>query len=109
MNIAADKDQLVVRIMTDQPVVKEIIEIHLHHLKTELQSQGLTIERFEVMVKPDADQQHSRDQFAQMFKDNNSQNGRRQPRGQDPETMKRDGGNDPDDGQPNRDGVNYFA
>ena len=36
MNIAADKEQLVVRIMTDQPMVKEIIETHLHHLRTEL-------------------------------------------------------------------------
>jgi hypothetical protein len=109
MNIAADKEQLVVRIMTDQPVVKEIIETHLHHLKTELHNQGLTIERFEVMVNPDADQQNNRDQFAQMFKHNNSQNGRRQPRGQDPETVNHDGGNNPDEGQPNRDGVNYFA
>jgi flagellar hook-length control protein FliK len=109
MNIAADKEQLVVRIMTDQPMVKEIIETHLHQLRTELQNQGLTIDRFDVMVNPDADQQHSRDQFAQMFKQHSNQNGRRQPQGQDPETLHRDGGNHPDTDQPNRDGVNYFA
>jgi flagellar hook-length control protein FliK len=109
MNIAADKEQLVVRIMTDQPMVKEIIETHLHQLRTELQNQGLTIDRFDVMVNPDADQQHSRDQFAQMFKQHSNQNGRRQPQGQDPDTLHRDGGNHPDTDQPNRDGVNYFA
>jgi flagellar hook-length control protein FliK len=109
MSVAADKEQLVVRIMTDRPAVKEIIETHLHHLKTELHSQGLTIDKFEVMVNPDANQQHSRDQFAQMFKHHFSQNSRQQPRGQDPETSNRDGGNNPDDDRPNRDGVNYFA
>lgn len=109
MNIAADKEQLVVRIMTDRPVVKEIIETHLHHLKTELQNQGLAIDKFEVMVNPDANQQHSRDQFAQMFKHHFSQNGRQQPHEQDPETLNRDGGNQSDDDRPNREGVNYFA
>ncbi|WP_372679354.1 flagellar hook-length control protein FliK [Desulfosarcina sp.] len=109
MNIAADKEQLVVRIMTDRPVVKEIIETHLHHLKAELHSQGLTIDKFEVMVNPDGNQQHSREQFAGMFKHHFSQNGRRQQQEQDPETLNREGGNTPDDVQPNRDGVNYFA
>ncbi len=109
MNIAADKEQLVVRIMTDRPVVKEIIETHLHHLKTELQNQGLAIDKFEVMVNPDANQQHSREQFAQMFKHHSSQNGRQQAKEQDPETLNRDGGNHPDDVQHNRDGINYFA
>ena len=109
MNIATDKEQLVVRIMTDRPMVKEIIETHLHHLKTELQSQGLTIDKFEVMVNPDADQQHSREQFAQMFKHHSSQNGRRQPNGREPEALNRGSGNDSDDDQANREGVNYFA
>ncbi|MBR9984301.1 MAG: flagellar hook-length control protein FliK [Desulfosarcina sp.] len=109
MNIAADKEQLVVRIITDRPVVKEIIETHLHHLKTELQNQGLTIDKFEVTVNPDGNQQHSREQFAGMFKHHFSQNGRQQAQGQDPETPNRDGGNNPDDVQPNRDGINYFA
>ncbi|MCB2147959.1 MAG: flagellar hook-length control protein FliK [Deltaproteobacteria bacterium] len=109
MNIAADKEQLVVRIMTDRPMVKEIIETHLHHLKSELQSQGLTIDKFEVMVNPDANQQHSREQFAQMFKHHSSQNGRRQPNGRNPEALNRGSVNDSDDDQSHRDGVNYFA
>ncbi|MBC2711749.1 MAG: flagellar hook-length control protein FliK [Desulfosarcina sp.] len=109
MNIATDKEQLMVRIVTDQPVVKDIIETHLHHLKAELQNQGLTIDKFEVMVNPDADQQHSREPFAQMFKNNSFQNGRRQPHEQNPETLNRDGGNESNDDQPKRDGVNYFA
>ena len=109
MNIAMDKEQLVVRIVTDQPMVKEIIETHLHHLKTELHNQGLTIDKFDVVVNPDADQQHNREQFAQMFKNNPFQNGRRQPREQNPEKWNGGDGNESDDDQPNRDGVNYFA
>ena len=109
MNIAADKEQLVVRVMTDRPVVKEIIETHLHQLKTELQNQGLTIDKFEVLVNPDGNQQHGREQFAGMFKHHFSQNGRRQQPERDPETLNQDGGNSPDVAQPKRDGVNYFA
>jgi flagellar hook-length control protein FliK len=109
MNIATDKTQVVVRILTDQPAVKEIIETHLHHLKAELQNQGLTIDKFEVIVNPDTDQQHSRDQFAQMFKNNSFQNGRRQAREPNPETLSRGGDPVPDDDPPNREGINYFA
>lgn len=109
MNIATDKEQLVVRIVTDQPVVKEIIETHLHHLKTELHNQGLTIDKFEVMVNPDAGQQPSREQFAQMFKNNSSQNGRQPPREQNPETGNRSDNSESDGDPPDRDGVNYFA
>lgn len=109
MTIATDKDQLTVRILADQPVVKDIIETHLHHLKTELASQGLTIDKFDVMVNPDADHQHGRDQFAQMFKHHSFQNGRRAPREENPEASNR-GGSDPSgDDRPTREGINYFA
>ena len=109
VNIATDKDQLVVRIVTDQPLVKEIIETHLHHLKAELKNQGLTIDKFDVTVNPDADQQHSRESFAQMYKNHSSPNGRRQPQEQNPKTHHRGDGNESDDDTRNREGVNYFA
>jgi flagellar hook-length control protein FliK len=109
MTIAADKEQVMVRVVTDQPMVKEIIETHLHQLKTELQNQGLTIDKFDVMVNADADHQHSREQFAQMFKQHSSQNDRRQPQVQQPESAHSDNGHESDNQQPDRDGVNYFA
>lgn len=110
MNISTHKEQVVVRITTDQPVVKEIIESHLHHLKAELQNQGLTIDKFDVMVNPDADQQHHREPFSQMFKNNSSNDGKRQAPDQNPEKGNPKGSNDDDDDdQRNRDGVNYFA
>ena len=111
MNISADKEQLVVRMVTDQPVVKEIIEANLHQLKTELQHQGLTVDRFEVVVNPDAEQQQNRDQFAQMFKHSSFQNGRRQDSEQEPETDRRENSGREDDHPTGakKDGVNYFA
>jgi flagellar hook-length control protein FliK len=109
MNIATDKEQVVVRIITDQPVVKDIIETHLHHLKAELQHQGLTIDKFDVMVSPDADQQHSREQFSQMFKNNSSNHGRRQAPDHAPERGNPQGDHPATDDERNRDGVNYFA
>jgi flagellar hook-length control protein FliK len=112
MNIATDKEQVVVRITTDQPVVKDIIESHLHHLKAELQNQGLTIDKFDVVVNPDADQHHNREPFSQMFKHHSSNDGRRQAQDQNPEKRDPKGGNDDtdkNDDRPSRDGVNYFA
>ncbi|BBO66763.1 hypothetical protein DSCA_06930 [Desulfosarcina alkanivorans] len=112
MNIATDKEQVVVRITTDQPVVKDIIESHLHHLKAELQHQGLTIDKFEVMVNSDADQQPGRDPFSQMSRNNSFNDGRRQEQDQNPEKGRPRGGNDADDDpddRPEGDGVNYFA
>ena len=114
MNIAADKEQVVVRMITDHPAVKEVVEANLHHLKTELQHQGLTIDRFEVTVNPDAGQQQSRDPFAQMFKNPSFQNGQGQDPEPEPETHHRENGNWEDnrrnnEEQPTQEGINYFA
>ena len=109
MNIATDKEQVVVRIITDQTVVKDIIETHLHHLKAELQHQGLTIDKFDVIVSPDADQQHSREQFSQMFRNNSSNHGRRQAPDHEPDSGNPQGDHAGTDDERSRDGVNYFA
>jgi flagellar hook-length control protein FliK len=110
MNIATDNNQLVVRVVTDQVVVKDIIETQLHQLKAELQNQGLTIEKFDVMVNPDADNQHQREQFSQMFKQPSSQHGRRQRQKQGQETVQQDGRHPAaEDDPPEGDGISYFA
>ena len=111
LTIASDKGQLVVRIQTDQPAVKAIIESNLSLLKTELQHQGVTISRFDVTVNPDAHNQPNREPLAQMFNNDSFQNGRRQPDQPDPdqESWPHEGtgpsGRDRPDGQ----GINYFV
>lgn len=109
MNIAADKEQLVVRIITDQPMVKEIIETHLHQLKAELQNQGLTIDKFDVTVNPEANQQHGREPFAQAFKQQSLPNARRPASPQHPDASDHDGNRPGDRHSYDRDRVNYFA
>ncbi len=109
MTVAGDKDQMAVRILTDQPMVKEIIETHLHQLKAELHHQGLTIDRFEVMVRPNVDQQANRDSLFHNMNQQSSQHGRRQGREQNPENPH---GGSPDHAMeetPGRSGINYFA
>ncbi|HSO18246.1 MAG TPA: flagellar hook-length control protein FliK, partial [Desulfosarcina sp.] len=109
MHVTSEKDQIMVRLVTDQPVVKEIIENNLHHLKTELHQHGLTIDKFDVMVNPDANQQHQREPFAQMFRQPPSPNSRRDPGEQDPQHGKRNPDAHKDRGAKDGDRVNYFA
>jgi flagellar hook-length control protein FliK len=109
MNIASDKDQLVVRIVTDQAVVKDIIETHLHQLRTELQNQGLVIHRFDVQVSPDAARHQHNEQFSQAFRQHSYQNDRRQPRQHNPQPWNHGGGKPSDDEPSGFEGVNYFA
>ena len=69
----------------------------------------MTIDKFDVLLNPDADHQHSREQFGQMFKNHAFPNGRRQAPEKDPETMNREGRQETDEAQNDDDGVNYFA
>jgi len=109
MHVVGDKDQMVVRILTDQTVVKDIIETHLHQLKADLKNQGLIIDRFDVMVKTDADHQPSRDAFTQTMNQHSSQNGKRQPQERDPENHNQGSDKKQKDAYSERSGVNYFA
>ena len=109
MHIVADKEQMVVRMVTDQAAVKEIVESNLHQLKAELQNQGLSIDRFDILVNPDAEQHPNRDQFAQMFRQAPSQNEQRRDRNPEADTDPQDNGSRTDEDQPDKDGINYFA
>jgi flagellar hook-length control protein FliK len=100
---------MVVRILTEQPMVKEIIETHLHQLKAELHHQGLTIDRFEVMVKPDVDQQANRDSFAHNTNHQSSQHGRRQGREPNPQNPSRENSGQAMQERSQGSGINYFA
>jgi len=53
MQIATENQQVTVRIVTELPAVRDMIETGLTQLKSELQSQGLQVERLEVAVADD--------------------------------------------------------
>jgi hypothetical protein len=57
MQIMTDNQQVSVRILTELPAVRDMIETGLQQLKSELQNHGLQVERLEVAVANDHRQQ----------------------------------------------------
>ncbi len=56
MHVASENQQVMVRMLTELPIVKEIIENNIYQLKADLQNQGLEVEKFEVFVSKDSEQ-----------------------------------------------------
>jgi len=56
MKITTENHLVRVRILTELPIVKEMIESNISQLKTDLQSQGLTIDKLDVSVANDSQQ-----------------------------------------------------
>ena len=59
MKITTENHLVTVRILTELPVVKEMIENNISQLKTDLQSHGLSIDKLDVSVANDS-QQHGK-------------------------------------------------
>ena len=56
MQILTENNQVTVRILAENPLVKDMIESNLAQLKANFQNQGLEIEKFDVSVARDSDQ-----------------------------------------------------
>jgi flagellar hook-length control protein FliK len=56
MKITTENHLVTVRILTELPIVKEMIENNISQLKTDLQSQGLEIDKLDVSVANDSQQ-----------------------------------------------------
>lgn len=108
MSIVSEKNHLVVQMVADRAETKEIIEGQLHHLKAELDKQGLTVSRIEVAISANGDQQDSREQFAQMFKNNTNSNGKRQ-NGNQREAFSQNQSNQENTTEDEDEGINYFV
>lgn len=55
VQVSTENHQVTIKILTELPIAKEMIENNLHQLKAELQSQGLDIENFEVSLSQDSE------------------------------------------------------
>jgi flagellar hook-length control protein FliK len=55
MNITTDNQQVAIKIIAEVPVVKDVLEANLGQLKTELESQGLEIDSFDVSLEKDTE------------------------------------------------------
>jgi flagellar hook-length control protein FliK len=60
LQIVTDNQQVTVRILTELPMVRDMIESNIHQLKSDLQQQGLQVERVEVAVSDDPRQHPGR-------------------------------------------------
>ena len=54
LTISTDNNHVVIKIFTESPLVKEIIENNISQLKAALGSQGMEIDRFDVLVSSDS-------------------------------------------------------
>jgi flagellar hook-length control protein FliK len=62
LNITTDQQQVMVKVVAELPVVKELLETNLPQLRSELQGQGLEIDKFDVSVGGDAETQNKEQQ-----------------------------------------------
>ena len=60
MQVKIENNQVMIKILAETPLVKDIIETNVGQLRAELQNQGLQIEKFDVSV----DQGHHQNQRA---------------------------------------------
>ena len=60
LQIVTENQQVTVRILTELPMVRDMIEGNIQQLKSDLQQQGLQVERVEVAVADDPRQQPGR-------------------------------------------------
>jgi len=61
LQILTENNQVTVRILAENPLVKDMIESNLGQLKANFQNQGLEIEKFDVSVAQDSNKNGARD------------------------------------------------
>jgi flagellar hook-length control protein FliK len=55
MQVITENHQVTVKILTESPIVKDMIENNISQLKADLQQQGLNVDKLEVSVSNDSD------------------------------------------------------
>lgn len=69
MQVTTENHQVTVKILTEFPVVKDMIENNIQQLKSDLQQQGLNVDKLEVSVSNDSDKYQNSRREAAMAKD----------------------------------------
>ncbi|MBT9438722.1 MAG: hypothetical protein GAS50_05980 [Desulfobacterales bacterium] len=70
LKISTENHQVMVRILTEIPLVKDMIENNINQLKADLQNHGLEIDKLDVFVANDSDQYKNRHENAEFLKKN---------------------------------------
>ncbi|MCK4620557.1 MAG: flagellar hook-length control protein FliK, partial [Desulfobacterales bacterium] len=70
LKISTENHQVMVRILTEIPLVKDMIENNINQLKADLQNHGLEIDKLDVFVANDSDQYKNGHENAEFLKKN---------------------------------------
>lgn len=107
MKIVTENNLVTIRIMTESPVARDLIDANAHQLKTELQQQGLNVESIQVSVSDDQHDPNRGARQREAFMRQMAAAGRR------PAAEERDRGNhgasQPKSGRSGATGIDYFA
>ncbi|MBL0716727.1 MAG: flagellar hook-length control protein FliK [Desulfosarcina sp.] len=68
LKIVTDNHHVLVKIIAENPHVKELIENNLHHLKSELGTHGLAIDKFDVFMAGDFNRNSGKEGNNEFFK-----------------------------------------
>jgi flagellar hook-length control protein FliK len=107
MKIVTENNLVTIRIMTESPVARDLIDANTHQLKTELQQQGLNVESIQVSV---SDDQHDADRGARQreaFLRQMAAAGRRPV--EEGRERRNSGASHPKPGRSGATGIDYFA
>jgi flagellar hook-length control protein FliK len=107
MKIVTENNLVTIRIMTESPMARDLIDANAHQLKTELQQQGLNVESIQVSVSDDQHDPNRSARQREAFLRQMAAMGRR------PAEEERDRGNysasQPKPGRSGATGIDYFA
>jgi flagellar hook-length control protein FliK len=107
MKIVTENNLVTIRIMTESPMARDLIDANAHQLKTELQQQGLNVESIQVSVSDDQNDPNRGARQREAFLRQMAATGRR------PAEEERDRGNygssQPKPGRSGATGIDYFA
>ncbi len=68
LQVSTENHQVTIRILTELPVAKELIENNIHQLKADLQGHGLEIDKFEVSLSQGSDKNGVKHDFSESKK-----------------------------------------
>jgi flagellar hook-length control protein FliK len=91
MQVTTDNHQVTIKILTEFGFVKDLVENNIQQLKVDLQQQGLNVDKLEVAVSDDADENKHRQQKAGQAKNRQHSTNRVDPENGEEETREQTG------------------
>ena len=107
MRVVTEHHLVSIKIMTESPMARDLIDTHAHHLKAELQQQGLTVEHIEVSVSDGQGDAYRGERQRENFLRQLASQGRFEQEDETPRPPH--GTHRPSGGRSRSSGIDYFA